>query len=212
MASSPVDVCNIALKRLGANPIVDFTDGSQEASLCSSLYQTTVDRALREHEWNFAQIRVELARRDTTPSFGFNYEYTLPTKPLCLKINETDPNDAEYDIENTIDSAGEIKGKVLRTDESTLRVRYTARIEDVSLWDASFTDYIALSLAVQMVTPLNENSALLRLLGQEAANALQHARSVDSQEGSTKQASISLLVDVRRHGWREAFSRNNNVI
>ncbi len=212
MATSPVEVCNIALKRLGADAIVAFDEGSSRASLCDQLYQTTVDRALREHEWNFAQFRRTLAPRTTTPAFGYSTQYTLPTLPLCLKVNETDPHDAEFDIENTIDSAGVVQGRVIVTNETSLSIRYTGRVDDCTLWDASFTDYVALSLAAQMAYPLTESASLARVIGDEARNALQHARSVDSQEGSAKQADINVLVDVRRHGFREAFNRNQNSI
>lgn len=212
MATSPVDVCNIALKRIGADSIVAFDDGSSRASLCLQLFQPTVDRILREHEWNFAQFRVALAPRTDLPIFGYANYFALPTKPLCLKVNETDPYDAEYDIENTIDSGGEIQGKVIATDEGSLSIRYTGRIEDVTLWDGSFTDAVAMDMAAQMTYPLTEDAGLAKVIGGEAVNKLQHARSVDSQEGSTRQADISILVDVRRHGWRELFSRNRNVI
>lgn len=212
MATSPVDVCNIALKRLGADAIVDFSEGTSRASLCSQIYQTTVDRILREFEWNCAQFRVALVRRTDVPAFGYQHMYTLPTLPYCLKVNETDPSDAEYDIENSIDSLGVVQGKVLVTDETQMFIRYTGRLTDVTQWDASFTDAVAADLAVQMAYPLTENAGLAKILGVEAQNALQHARSLDSQEGSTKQADISVLVDVRRHGFREAFNRNQNVI
>jgi len=212
MATSPVEVCNIALKRLGADAIVAFDEGTSAASLCDQLYQPTVDALLREHEWNFAQIRVTLPARSTGPAWGYTYAYTYPVKPLCLKVNETDPFDAIYDVENTIDANGELTGKVIVTDESSLSIRYTGRIEDVSQWDASFVNTVAAALAKQMAQPLTENTALVNVLSQEFVQALQHARSVDSQEGSTKRADIDLLVDVRTHGFRDAFSRNRNSI
>ncbi len=212
MATSPVDVCNTALKRLGADAIVDFTEGSSRASLCSQLYQPTVDRILREAEWNFAQFRVALALLATVPAFGYQHQYRLPTQPLCLKVNETDPSDATYDIENTMDGTGAVTGRVIVTDETQLNIRYTGRVTDVTMWDSSFTDAVAMDLAAHMAYPLTENSAMAKQVAQEAQNALQHARSVDSQEGSTKQADINILIDVRRHGFREAFNRNQNVI
>jgi hypothetical protein len=212
MATSPVEVCNIALKRLGADAIVAFDEGTSRASLCQQLYLPTVDRMLREHEWNFAQIRVALAPLAAAPAWGYTHAYTYPTRPLCLKVNETDPRDAEYDVENSVDGAGDIQGKVIVTDEGELNIRYTGRIEDVTQWDASFTDAVAMSLAAQMAYPLTENPNLAKVVGGEAANSLQHARSVDSQEGSTKQADINTLVDIRQHGWREAYNRNRNSI
>lgn len=210
MATSPVDVCNIALKRLGADSIVAFDEGSSAASLCEQLYSTTVDRILREHQWNFAQFRVTLARRVDVPSFGYDYNFTLPTRPYCLRVNETYPAYVEYDIENSVAANGDIQGRVLVTNEGDMKIRYTGRIEDVTLWDASFTDAVAFDLATQMAYPLTESAGLAKVIGGEALQKLQHARSIDSQEGSTKQADIGILVDVRSHGFREAYNRSKN--
>lgn len=211
MASSPVEVCNIALRRLGTNPIVSFTEGSKQSTLCASLYQPTVDRLLREHEWNFAQFRVALNLLATAPVFGFEHQYSLPTNPLCLKVNETDPDDAEYDLENTFDVGTGAMVKVLVTDEPTLRIRYTGRVTDVSLWDASFLDVVAADLESQMARSLTEDAGLEKLKLEKAAQNLQHGRSVDSKEGSTKQADINILTDVRRQGFQE-WTRNRNSI
>lgn len=211
MATSPVDVCNTALKRLGADSIVDFTEGTSRASLCGQLYQPTVDRCLREHTWNFAQFRVALARQVAVPAFGYAWQFTLPTSPLCLKVNRIDPDDADFDVENTLDALGAVAGKVIVTDENAINIRYTGRIEDVTLWDASFTDYVATSLAAQMAQPLTENASLAEKLHKQAADMLSHARTVDSQEGGTKTADINILRDVRRHGFDD-FSRNRNVV
>jgi len=210
--SSPVEVCNIALKRLGADAIVAFDEGSSAASLCEQLYQPTVDALLREHTWNFAQIRVALAARVEGPAWGYPFAYTYPTKPLCLRVNAVEPPDAQYDIENTVDDTGEILGKIIASDTDSLKIRYTGRITDVTQWDASFTNAVAMSLAKQMAYPLVENAGLAKVVGEEYIRALQHARSVDSQEGSTKQADINTLVDVRTHGFRDDFNRNWRVI
>jgi hypothetical protein len=211
MATSPVDVCNTALKRLGADSIVDFTEGTDRAALCAQLYQPTVDRCLREHPWNFAQFRVTLAPLASVPAFGYAAQFALPTLPLCLKVNRLDPAGSEYDIENTVDSQGNVTGKVIVCNEPLISIRYTGRIEDVTLWDASFTDYVAMSLAAQMAQPLTETASLSEKFTKMAAEMLSHARSADSQEGSTKQADINTLVDVRRHGFEE-WSRNRNSI
>lgn len=211
MATSPVDVCNIALRRLGADAIVAFTEGTSRASLCEQLYQPTVDRCLREHTWNFAQIRVALAAQVATPVWGYAKQFTIPTIPLCLKINRVDPPGTPYDIEQTINAIGEVQGKVIVCDEPEISIRYTARIEDVTQWDSSFTDYVADSLAAQMAQPLVESASLAEKFAKQAYEKLQHARTADSQEGSAKTADINILVDVRRHGFDD-FSRNRNVI
>ncbi len=213
MATSDAAVCNIALKRMGVALIVNLQDGSDQASVLNAVYENTRDRLLRELEWNFAQFRVSLAPDPTkTPVFGYNYAYPLPTLPYCLKVNETDPADAIYDIENTIDATGKITGRVLVTDEGSLSIRYTGQVTDPQQWDASFVEALASDLAAQTAYTLTESEAKAKDMAQWAERALQRAQTVNSQEGSTRQADINALVDVRLHGVRDAFDRNNNVI
>lgn len=212
MATSPVDICNIALKRLGAAAIVSFTEGTDRASLCSVLYDPVRQQILRELEWNFAQVRAALPQLTAVPVFGFGLYYQYPTLPLCLKINETDPPDTIYRIENNFDSSGKITGRVIITDESSFSVRYTADIIDVTQFDPSFIKALAAGLAVEMCQPLTENATLTKTLGEEFKVILSHAATVNGQESSTRQADISVLVDVRRHGFREPINRNQNVV
>lgn len=213
MATSDAAVCNIALKRLGCSQIVNLTDGSNEAIVMAALYENTRDRLLRELPWNMAQFRVALAPDPTkVPAFGFANAYPLPAKPYCLKVEETDPFDAIYRIENSIDNTGSITGRVLLTDESELFIRYTGQVTDPQQWDASFVEALASDLAAQAAYTLTESEAKTKIASAWAKAALEHASTVNGQESSTKQADINLLVDVRRHGFSEDFNRNQNSI
>jgi hypothetical protein len=213
VATSDAAVCNIALKRLGCTQIVSLVDGSNEATVLSALYENTRDRLLRELPWNMAQFRVTLASDPTkTPVFGYGFVYPLPTKPYCLKVEETDPDDAVYSIENTHDSAGLITGRALLTDESSISIRYTGQVTDPQQWDASFVEALASDLAAQSAYTLTESVTKVKVAEAWAKSALEHASTVNSQEGSTKQADINILVDVRRHGFTEDFNRNQNSL
>lgn len=213
MASSDTEVCNIALKRLGVGLIVNLTDGSDQAAVLNAVYNATRDRLLRELPWNFAQFRVRLASDPTkTPVFGYNYAYPLPTKPYCVKVNETDPPDAVYDIENTADVNGAVTGRVLVTDESRISIRFTGKLEDPQQWDSSFVETMASDLAAQIAYPLTESEAKTKAAAAWAKEARSHAETVNSQEGSTKLADNNILIDVRRHAFIEDFNRNRNSI
>lgn len=213
MASSDTEVCNIALKRLGVGLIVNLNDGSDQASALNAIYSSTRDRLLRELSWNFAQFRKTLLPDPTkAPVFGYTYAYPLPAKPLCLKVNETDPPDAVYDIENSMDSGGNITGKCLVTEEAQISIRFTGQVTDVSQWDASFVEAMASDLAAQVAYALTESETKARDMAKWASDALSHAQTVNSQEGSTKLADNNVLVDIRRHAFVDDFSRNRNSI
>lgn len=188
MATSDVGLCNVALQLLGAGTITSLTENSKAASLCNTLYADARDETLRAYPWNFAQTRAMLARDVLAPTFGFTYSFALPTDPYCLKVNEIDPDDAEYTIE---------KRKLL-TDEPSVNIRYTARVTAATEWDAAFTAAFAAKLAAYLAYPLTQNARLVEMLEKKYAMRLSEARTVDAQEGSMQILRAGALVDVRR--------------
>lgn len=213
MASSDAEIANIALKRLGVDLIVNLTDGSPQASVINAVYANTRDRLLRELPWNFAQFRKSLASDPTkTPAFGYAYAYPLPTKPFCVKVTEVYPPDAIYDIENTMDSGGNVTGRCLLTDESTISIRFTGQITDPTQFDPSFVEALAADIAAQVAYALTESETKAHSMAVWAKAALEHAQTVNGQEGSQGTADVNVLVDVRLHGFIDDFSRNRNSI
>jgi hypothetical protein len=190
MASSDVNVCNIALQALGTGSIASLTEGSKAAVLCNALYADTLDEALRDHPWNFAQRRVALAQESAAPVYGFTYSYALPTDPYCLRVHEIDPDDAEFRVE----------GRHLLTDETAVNILYTARVTATTEWDSAFTAAFAAKLASYLAYPLTQNMGLVTMMEKKYAARLSEARTLDSQEGSMRTLRAGALVDVRRRG------------
>ncbi len=76
--ATEVGVANAALRRLGANIIASFTEGTKSANCATEFYEETRDGLLRVHNWNFATKRVKLAQLATAPVFGYDHSYALP--------------------------------------------------------------------------------------------------------------------------------------
>lgn len=199
MASSEVAVCNIALQMLGAKPITSLTEASDRASIANQFYSESRDEVLRAHPWNFAQVRAVLAREVAVPAWGFAFQYQLPADPYCLRVIETDPDDAVYKIE----------GRKLITDESSISIRYTARIADTTQFDSTFTMALAHHLAEMMAWPLVKTGSLSEMMFKKWKDQQSQARSIDSQEGSPESSDINVLVDVRRSGVVIGRSKNS---
>ena len=72
MVSTVVDLCNMALIRLGATRITSIDDDSKQALLCKQYYEQTRDEVLYDHEWNCAIVRASLAQLAETPAFGYD--------------------------------------------------------------------------------------------------------------------------------------------
>jgi hypothetical protein len=70
---SDVDICNLALAMIGADPISQL-EGDDLTPLevkCAALYDSYRDTLLEDYDWDFAVERSdELAADSTDPTFG----------------------------------------------------------------------------------------------------------------------------------------------
>src|SRR6266508_4070768 len=70
MPLSPLDVINLALMRIGAEPIATLTEATTRARLMAALYEPTRDETLRAFQWNVSITRIQ------------SLAYTLPSATL----------------------------------------------------------------------------------------------------------------------------------
>ena len=82
--TSEVDICNLALQRLGARTISALTDDNTSARACNRVYEHARDAEIRSHPWNFARARTSLAALSTAPTFGYAAQYQLPADFIRL--------------------------------------------------------------------------------------------------------------------------------
>lgn len=153
MATSEVEVGNLALVKIGAEPIIAFTDESKAAKALTRIFAVTRDDELRRRNWHFAKARVSLPALSAAPAFGYTYAYQLPTDCLRVRsVGEYSQADDRAPYRTGMDRAlYAVEGREILTDLSApLKVRYTRRVEDVALFDASFVDVLASRLAKEI--------------------------------------------------------------
>jgi hypothetical protein len=178
MAESEVQICNKALISVGASTITALTDESKEGRTCNALYTMCRDYVLRDVAPNFAVRRVALAQLTFTPTFNYAYAYQLPVD--CMRVMNTDDKEYIWRIESY--SSGGETGKILVTDEATIRIRYVSRIEDPQLHDAMFDEALATYLASELAYPLVNSNTLKEQRWNEYVIKLAASRGVDSME------------------------------
>lgn len=184
MPSSSVEVCNMALQRLGDQAITSLDDDSDAARAMNLMFLPTLDAKIRGHFWNWSQLRAALSRVSVAPLFDFDYQYQLPQDPFCLRVIGTDLEaDEPYRIEAYQTATASYR--VILVNQSTLSILYQARITDVTRWDSLFADAMAVELAYQTCYALTRNGQLKDVLYREAVEAWRIAKSVDGQEGRT---------------------------
>jgi len=76
--ATQVNICNLALKRLGAKEITAINDGSKNADHCSAFWDYILDEVLEDYSWNFAK---KTATLNYTSGFGY-YGTAADTKDI----------------------------------------------------------------------------------------------------------------------------------
>jgi len=84
MASGDTDVsiCNKALLLLGSSSITSFSDGTPQASACSTLYPDIKKTTMGMYPWSFTVAKATLTRQTATPNNEWSYQFTLPNDML----------------------------------------------------------------------------------------------------------------------------------
>lgn len=159
--ASEVDICNLALARLGDNATVasiDPPEGSAQAEHCAQFYPIARDSLLEMHAWKFATRRVTLAAL-TAPSWNWAFAYAEPSGALKLLavLPATAANDAEtQDFEPESDENGTA---VVLTNQDDATLRYIARTTDTAKFSPLFVDALAWLLASYIAGPVLKGDA-----------------------------------------------------
>lgn len=190
--ASDVQIANFGLRRLGANPILAFTDPTPEGVLVNDTYAEIRDTLLREHPWNFAIRRASLAASATAPVWGFDRAFAIPENFLrLLEVN----GQRDYAVKaESIDGVG----RVFVTDlDAPLEILYVARLTDPNLYDPTFRRALSLRCAQEWAEPLTATTSVLQAVAQEAAQALRIALGTDGQEGTSDVFAPNFFLDAR---------------
>jgi hypothetical protein len=178
--ASVVEICNGALNQLGASTILSLTEDSKNARLCNARYLSVRDAIFRNHPWNCLQKRIELAQDTDTPSWGFAYQYTLPSD--CLRLLSILNYDYDFKVE----------GRTIVSNSDSMNILYVSREEDPNKYDELLREVLSAALAADIayaVTSSNPVATQMYTLYQEK---LKDARFVDSTEGQNTQLSNGL--------------------
>lgn len=174
MATSKTEIANLALLKLGKNPIANIEDTSDHhASIIRQVWDILRDDELRGHAWLFAIKRLALPALGEPPSFGYGNAYQLP--PDCLRLISVNGESSSYDP-STYNPTAYMRwvvenGKLLTDYASPVRLRYVARIINTHEWDASFVELFACRVAMELTQKVNGSSTDRQLAWQEYGEA-----------------------------------------
>lgn len=186
MPITEIDICNLALRKVGAQTIMSFDEASENARICRQFFPRVRDTVLRLYPWNCATRRAKLTALVNVPAFGWAKEFPLP--PDCLFVQRMESQDVPFKVE----------GRSLLTDSTEANIIYTARIEDVSQYDNLLIQAIYTFLAAEISTSLRQDSRMYQALMDEfSLRILPMARSIDSQEKSITMLETTSFLNAR---------------
>jgi len=150
-----VQICNLALARLGDSRITTLADATAQAQYCTLFYTQTVAELQAEFDWQFCRKQVNLTSA-TTPLGGYTYQYALPSDYIrSLRVENIDES------ENF--GQWEILGSYLQTNfVSPVTLDYIANITDETKYPAIFTELLAVKLAGVLAMPLTGSKDLFK--------------------------------------------------
>lgn len=185
--ASAVDICNLALARLGDSATVtsiDPPEGSAQAEHCARFYPIARDTMLEAHPWKFATRRARLAQL-IVDAWNWDYAYAEPADALKLlsvlpasAANDTDTE--EFESETTADG-----DPIILTNLEDASLRYVARVTDTTAYSPMFIDALGWMLASYLAGPLikgDTGAVAARSCLQNAFVALRQAQVSDANQ------------------------------
>lgn len=188
---SNIDICNLALTRIGQDSITDFADGSIEAQHCSNLYDFSRRATLRAHPWNFATETATLAVVTGVTNTKFTYTYQLPAD--CVRVlklvNPASDEDLPFEVR---------KEKYLVTNTADAEVEYVTDVEDTTMFDDMFVSALGYHLASELAIPVAGSKSLKVEMRHDYLTLLFNSKGVDASEKRAPLVTGQAFVDARK--------------
>ena len=189
-SDTAIDICNRGLIFIGAEPITSFDDGTTEARVAANVYEDVVQTSLTNARWRFATNQQTLNRLTDAPTARFDLAYQQPNDTLIIHAVTVNDSPIEYQIYGDM-----IYADTTTTD--TVVADYTFRQEE-QFFPSYFIMAVAYSLAQIFATSIARDGSLTQTMATLADRAMLKARSVDSQQQTTRKLITGRFVQNRR--------------
>lgn len=208
--ASVVEICNMALSRIGNSQRIDsLSERSIQAEQCSLFYEQTRDMVLRDFAWPFATKFAQLAEVTTNPNPAGELSYGYPSDCLMARkivnaifpVNYWPCDYGWYGLPNIPAIPFRIiqgdSTRLICTSVSPATLEYTARIEDAGQFDPLFVSALAWKLAVELCLPLSKDQGVAQSCEQQYQMVMAAARSQALNEGAPGRMPESVFITGR---------------
>ncbi len=152
---TPLDICNLALSRLGESPIPELdSNGSLPSRMCYMHYHPVRREVLCANRWSFATVSTTLqSAEESTGDDTHQLRHSLPVD--CLRVLGVNSR------------SWTLRGRAVYCPAASIRLLYIADVEDTSLFEPLFVEALALRLAWKLCIPLINSTTARQALGEE---------------------------------------------
>lgn len=194
-----IEICNIALGRIGIANIERLDEASEAARVCGRYYDFTRQNVLTRFPWTFAARRTQLALLNTVPQ-DYKYAYRYPSDVLCIR-KLFNSEFAGLPKENYYKIVGDKEGRVIYTNIKNAWLEYTADVQDASQFDAQFIEALAWKLAAEIAFTLTNNMNITQTCIQAYNAYFSDAITKDAEEENLRDMQRDSLVMARFMEW-----------
>lgn len=199
MATDAIEICNLMISWIGADPISGFDDGTPESDFCKFNYDMSRRKILGEHDWSFAVKRDTLNPTSDIPVNGYKYSFLKPVDNLRI-IGVYDPSHRSNPEAPTTDH--KVEGGRIIANLAEVDVRYIYDNKVVTEFSDSFSFALAALMGVSASVPFNQDKANRSDMAKMYDEFLDNAYSTDGLQGSRERLNISRQEQSRRLGTR----------
>jgi hypothetical protein len=180
--ANEVEICNVALSRVGAGTIQALTDKTREGQLCRIHYPIARDSVLRDHDWNFARKVGILAELNETYD-GWDYVYQYPLDCLIAREIYNEAKVSQHDNIPFEVGLTANNNRCVLTNEAQARLYYTAYVTNATYYDAAMVEALTWKLAAELAVPAIGRNDLQDIFMRAYIQYISRAKMLSSNEG-----------------------------
>lgn len=188
-STTGIDICSRALILIGADPITSFTEDTTEALVASNLYEDVARSQLCRTRWRFATEQAQLAAHSDEPTGRFDIAHQLPTNLLMINAITIADQPIKYTVYGDM-----VYSDSSPTDELICDYIYRA---DEAEWASYFIIALEHHLASIFATSIARDAGLASLFEAKADDLMRKAKSIDSQQHTTRKLTTSRFLTER---------------
>lgn len=156
-AVTETSIANRALQKLGARRVESLSQDHPNARSMAAAFAPVRDSLLRRRNWNFALKRASLPADSEETVWGGLNRFLLPDDFIRLV-----PDVEAGTFRVNYHKAWQIEGRHIVThDSGPLKIRYLAQVTDVTMYDPSFAELLALALAYETCEEITASNTKL---------------------------------------------------